>query len=235
MLIYYIRHGDPIYDPDSLTELGKRQAEAIGKRLARVDIDRIYASSSNRAILTATPLSEMSKKEITVLDWCNEGYVWGEFTVSDASGTRWLYQDEKTADVLNSDEIRKLGMEWYNHPLFKETNCGKGMKRVAAAANEFLLELGYEHDPKRHVYKAVKPNNDRIAMFAHEGFSYVFLSYIMDIPYPMFTRFVYNHTGMTVIEFDGGEYVQPKILQYSSDSHLYKENLPTRLNNGIII
>ena len=76
MLIYYIRHGDPVYDPDSLTELGKRQAEAIGKRLAGVDIGKIYASSSNRAIQTATPLSEMSKKEITVLDWCNEGYVW---------------------------------------------------------------------------------------------------------------------------------------------------------------
>ena len=30
MLIYYIRHGDPIYDPDSLTELGKRQAESPG-------------------------------------------------------------------------------------------------------------------------------------------------------------------------------------------------------------
>lgn len=34
MLFYYIRHGDPIYDPDSLTPLGKRQAEALGKRLA---------------------------------------------------------------------------------------------------------------------------------------------------------------------------------------------------------
>lgn len=235
MLIYYIRHGDPIYNPDSLTELGKRQAEAIGKRLARVDIDRIYSSSSNRAIQTATPLAEMLKKEITVLDWCNEGYAWDEFTVSDDLGTRWIYRNKKTGDILNSDEIRKLGMKWYTHPFFKETKCEKGMKRVAKAADDFIAELGYEHDCEHHVYKAINPNNERIAMFAHEGFSYAFLSHIMDIPYPMFTRFVHNHTGMTVIEFGDEEYVRPKILQYSSDSHLYKENLPTRLNNGIII
>ena len=42
MLLYYIRHGDPIYNPDQLTPLGKRQAEAIGKRLAIHGIDKIY-------------------------------------------------------------------------------------------------------------------------------------------------------------------------------------------------
>ena len=55
MLFFYIRHGDPIYDPDSLTELGKKQADAVSKRLALYGIDKIYASSSNRAIQTAKP------------------------------------------------------------------------------------------------------------------------------------------------------------------------------------
>ena len=32
MLFFYIRHGDPIYSPDSLTPLGRRQAEALGRR-----------------------------------------------------------------------------------------------------------------------------------------------------------------------------------------------------------
>ena len=35
MLLYIVRHGDPIYNPDSLTERGKLQAAALGKRLAR--------------------------------------------------------------------------------------------------------------------------------------------------------------------------------------------------------
>mgnify|MGYP002514795605 CR=1 FL=1 len=68
MLFYYIRHGDPIYDPDSLTSLGERQAEAIAKRLAIYGLDRIYASSSNRAILTAKPTCELLKKDMDYVE-----------------------------------------------------------------------------------------------------------------------------------------------------------------------
>lgn len=64
MLLFYIRHGDPIYDPDSLTPLGNRQAEAVAKRLAVYGIDEIYSSTSNRAQLTAKPTTELIKKEI---------------------------------------------------------------------------------------------------------------------------------------------------------------------------
>ena len=41
MILYYVRHGDPIYNPDSLTPLGQRQAEAVGKRLALYGIDEV--------------------------------------------------------------------------------------------------------------------------------------------------------------------------------------------------
>ena len=64
MLFFYIRHGDPIYNPDSLTPLGLEQAEAIKYRLARYGLDKIYASSSNRAMLTAKPTAELLKKEV---------------------------------------------------------------------------------------------------------------------------------------------------------------------------
>ena len=50
MLLFYVRLGDPIYDPDSLTPLGESQAEAVGKRLAFYGLDEVYASSSNRCI-----------------------------------------------------------------------------------------------------------------------------------------------------------------------------------------
>ena len=53
MLFLYLRHGDPIYDPDSLTEEGHRQAEALSKRLCKYGLDKVYASTSNRAQLTA--------------------------------------------------------------------------------------------------------------------------------------------------------------------------------------
>ena len=40
MLFIYIRHGEPIYEPDDLTELGRLQAEAVAKRLAEIGVDK---------------------------------------------------------------------------------------------------------------------------------------------------------------------------------------------------
>ena len=63
MILYYIRHGDPTYNPDQLTPLGKRQAEAVARRLSQYGLDEIYVSSSNRAQETCRPTCEILKKE----------------------------------------------------------------------------------------------------------------------------------------------------------------------------
>ena len=62
MIFYYVRHGDPIYNPDSLTPLGERQAEAVAKRLCLFGVNKIYASTSNRAILTGKPTCDIWAK-----------------------------------------------------------------------------------------------------------------------------------------------------------------------------
>lgn len=53
MTLYYVRHGDPSYNPNQLMPLGERQAETVARRLAVYGIDWIYAFPSNRAWQTA--------------------------------------------------------------------------------------------------------------------------------------------------------------------------------------
>ena len=116
MLFFYIRHGDPIYNPDMLTPLGHEQAHAVAKRLSLFGIDRIFASSSNRAKQTAEPTCKLLKKEMSICDWANEGHVWQEFTVVKENGARfWGFQDKETLNCFNSKEMRELGDLWYNH------------------------------------------------------------------------------------------------------------------------
>ena len=74
MILFYIRHGDPIYKPDQLTPLGHRQAEAVAKRLALFGVDEIYASTSTRAMQTAQPTCELLGKEPILLDWMHENH-----------------------------------------------------------------------------------------------------------------------------------------------------------------
>lgn len=238
MLFYYIRHGDPIYDPDSLTPLGKRQAEALGKRLATHGIDRIFASSSTRAIETARPTCEMVRKEMTVLDWCSETHAWRELTtVTEEGKTTWCFFHRPTMELMTSHEVRCLGREWYKHPAFAGTTYEQGMTRIQRECDALMLSLGYRHDLERNGYIVERTNNERVALFAHHGFGVAFLSCLLDIPYPEFAvRTDICHTGMTVINFQNhGGLMFPKMLEFSSDSHLYREGLPTKYGNNIYV
>ncbi len=235
MIFFYIRHGMPTYSPDALTPLGKRQAEAIGKRLAMYGVDKIFSSTSNRAYETAIPAAEMLRKEIVQLDFANEGHAWQDFAVDkNVTQKTWAFYLPEYKANFSRPDVLTMGRKWHEHPLFADTKFSSGMERIQRETDAFFASLGYEHDLENNCFEAIKPTNERVAMFAHQGFGLLFLSCILDIPYPLAaTRFDICHTGMTVIEFAGDDIVYPKVLELSSDSHLYKEGIMTGYNNGL--
>ena len=128
MLFFYIRHGDPIYSPDSLTPLGKRQAEAAAKRLALYGLDEIYSSTSERAKQTAMPTCEILKKELHTLDFANESHAWQQLTVTRDGKRTWLFSDAESRKLFVSSEVRKLGDKWYEHPELCDTRYREGIE-----------------------------------------------------------------------------------------------------------
>lgn len=236
MLLFYIRHGNPIYQPDDLTPLGHEQAKALAKRLVSYGIDEIYASPRLRAQYTAKPTAELLRKDIKTLDWADESLASAEFWVTTPEQSSWGFSHTETIKKFNSPEVRALGAEWYKHPYFEGTKFESGVKRIDSAVDDFLMSLGYRHHRESCSYEAVEPNEKRIALFAHQGVGMNILSSILDIPYPIFsTRFDTAHSSMTVIRFftakDG--YTYPRTLQLSNDSHLWREGLMTGYNNGV--
>lgn len=238
MLFFYIRHGDPIYNPDSLTPLGERQAEAVGKRLAMFGIDEIYSSTSERAKLTAKPLCELLKKDLSTLDFANEGHAWRELTCYSKAREcqTWIFFAPELKEAFHTPEMIALGHRWYEHPVFstdeyRGNNYAEGIARIQDGADSFFESLGYKRvgDGK---YKVINDTDKRVALFAHQGFGLAFLSCVLGIPYPHFTtHFDICTSGMTVIEFkEENGYAYPRVLMHSSDSHIYKEGLPTRYN-----
>ncbi|MBR4173117.1 MAG: histidine phosphatase family protein [Clostridia bacterium] len=237
MLLYYVRHGDPIYNPDTLTPLGMRQAEAVAKRLAVHGLDEIYTSTSERAKLTAQPTCEILKIEPTELDWTNESHAWRDFSLETENGKKWVFAIPEYIELFNREAVRKLGDKWYDYTKFKDTNFKDGINRIKDEADRFFEGLGYKHDRKRHLYISEKPNDKRIALFAHQGFGVLFLSSVLDVCMPQFvTHFDICHSSVTVIEFkDIGGITLPKALTMGNDSHIYAEGLPTKYNNRIYI
>lgn len=236
MLLFYIRHGDPVYSPDSLTPQGELQAAALAKRFGLYGLDRVYVSSSVRAQRTAEPTCRLLGLTPEILEWTNEKYAWRDFAPTlENEKKNWAFRIPYFVQLFNSPQIRVLGKDWASDPVFRDYPFADGIDRIQRETDAFLSDLGYDHDPNANLYTSECPNDQRVALFAHQGFGLVFLSCVLDIPYPQFaTHFDMGHTGVTAIEFQKcGDYFLPRVLELSNDSHLYREGLPTNYQNRI--
>lgn len=234
MLFFYVRHGDPIYDPDSLTPLGHEQAKALAKRFVSYGLDQIYSSPSVRAQQTAQPTCDLLKKEKTVCPWACESVAWRYFSIDASTGIHtWCFYDPAILELFRSREVRALADKWYEHPAFAKYDFAEGVKYINEQVDAFFLSLGYRHDRENCRYEIVEPKHERVALFAHQGMGIAFFSSMLDIPYPEFsTHFDFGHSSMSVINFEQkGKYVYPKVLQVSNDAHLYRDGLMSGYGN----
>ncbi len=236
MLFFYIRHGDPTYNPDCLTPRGELQAKALAKRLGMYGIDKIFTSDSTRAVQTAKPTCELLNLPHTECSWINEWHAWEKLCVFYEDGRRqYVFEDPASRRLFVSNDVQKLGYNWGEHEAFRDTTIPQCHAEVQKHSDEFFASLGYRRDPERHVYIPENHTDERVAMFAHQAIGTVFLSCVLDMPYPQYaTHFDMGHTGMTVIEFAPQEgVVIPRVLQLANDSHLYREGLPTHYQNRL--
>ena len=72
MRILLIRHADPDYEKDSLTDAGWVEAECLADRLEKEKIDFFYVSPLGRARDTASVTLRRLGREAEVLSWLRE-------------------------------------------------------------------------------------------------------------------------------------------------------------------
>lgn len=235
MLLYFIRHGDPDYSTDSLTPLGRRQAEAVAHRLAVCGVDKIYASPLGRAQQTAEPTAEMLRLPVNTEDWTSESTAWKEFTTVFPDGKRrWIFALPVT-DILTDETVNLTWDNWLDAPFLRDCAAPKeGFERIKEASDEFFARHGYEREGR--FYRVTKSSDERIAIFAHGGFGTVWLSILLGIPpHFVFPTFSIPHCGMSIFEFGGrdGDLIHPNCLALNDTGAVYADRLPLRYNNSI--
>ena len=107
--ILLVRHGEqtlttnmPMADAVDapLSELGERQAAAVGARLAELDVHSVYSSTKVRARDTAVAIAAQHDLPVTELEALGEIHLW-----------RDLPQDQGLLDSLEPDELRRIMRE----------------------------------------------------------------------------------------------------------------------------
>ncbi len=175
MRLLLIRHGDPDYTVDGLTESGKREAQLLADRIAPMTVEQYFLSPLGRARATAAPTLLKAGREALELDWLKE------FSIpihrpdrTDISPIPW---DWLPADWL-ADE-RLLSREgWRENEILKDGHVGEAYDRVVLAFDALLAEYGYERDGL--LYRARRPNQGTLVFFSHLGLSCVLLSHLLN-------------------------------------------------------
>ena len=232
MLLYIIRHGDPIYETDTLTPRGREQAEAVGIRMKKVGIDRIFTSPLGRARETAAPACRLLGLTPTVEEWAHE--IEDERLCPFPDGTR------RSITLLPSYAFRENGNIDlpYDAAFSCDHVCESGMERardyIEAHGKEFLERLGYREE--NGVYRILHPNEEKIALFCHTAFARAWLSVLLHIPlHIVWAGISITHTGVTVLEFRNYEsgFTAPRCLALSDVSHLYADGPDMLYDNRI--
>ncbi|GHU76329.1 phosphoglycerate mutase [Clostridia bacterium] len=233
MLLYIIRHGDPDYANDCLTERGKAQAAALAKRLSVHGLDHIYSSPMGRAKQTAQPTCEALNLPMHIEEWTSEATAWNELASTYPDGTfSWAFHQQNT--ILRHETNRRRD-DWYSIQAFPST-ARAGYERIIRHSDEFLSRLGYVKDGA--LYRIVKPSEERVAVFCHQGFGTTWLSYLLDIqPQLFWAGFDITHSSITILRFRNNDdgWTAPTCICLSDTSHIYAEGLPLQWCNIVDI
>ena len=175
MKLLIIRHGDPDYVHDSLTEKGEREAALLAERIAPMDIAGYYVSPLGRAQATAAHTLRRCGRSAVTLDWLHE---FDRHLILGPDGERRIAWDMLPADwtavPAYYDKER-----WMHEPVMEEAHIAEGVADVSDGLDTLLAHHGYKREGR--IYRAVRPNTDTLALFCHFGVECVMLGHLLGI------------------------------------------------------
>jgi probable phosphoglycerate mutase len=214
MKIIFVRHGDPNYKDDFLTDLGHNQAKAVSERLKNIKIDKIFSSSCGRAFQTAEHVNLYHNLEIVKLDFMRE-IIWGDPASPDYV-MPWTVSNER---VLSGVDL--FDHDWKTSTEFKGRSLVTKCNFIAENFDNLLKSFGLTREGL--YYRIEKECTETILLTSHGGSSSAVLSHIFNLPLPFVCRTICpRHTAVTEVVFNGeqGKLTSPQFEFVNDISHL---------------
>lgn len=207
MKLYIIRHGDPNYEKDCLTDLGKREAAALGKFLSGKRIDEALVSPLGRARETAE-LCLSRPAEVT--EWLREFPAklryWELPELEEACPCPWTTNFFDRArvvwDVLPAywtKDPRYFDRHgWRDTVIAAHSDMAEVYDRVIAQFDAFLAAHGYERSGE--CYRVTQSTDAAVALVCHFGIECVLLAHLLGMsPFLLWHTFMAAPSSVTVV------------------------------------
>ena len=203
MKIIFIRHGDPDYEHDSLTEKGIREAKLLAERVCQWEnVTQFYCSPLGRAQRTASYSLEKTGREAITYDWMREFSYFIDDPVTGRHGVPWDFMPRYWTNIP----------EMYDREAWKETMIYRSndallpaYREVCEGLDSLLASYGYTREGNYYVTAPDKKadsgqKEDTIVIFCHLGVTCMMLSHLLGIsPVLLLHGFFLATTSVTVL------------------------------------
>lgn len=223
MKIVFIRHAEPDYSIDSLTERGWQEADILADRIAALKADAYYCSPLGRAKDTAKESMRRLKREYTVLDWLEEFPARVKDPVTGEDRIPWNFLPSYWTEYDDLYDAEK----WFDVPIMKESHVREAYDRICRGLDSLLLEYGYRREGR--IYRTEKGSDKVIVIFCHMAMQLTALAYLTGLPVlPLWQNFFVAPTGITVVATEEREkgIASFRCKMMGDISHLYSKDEP---------
>lgn len=195
MNLYIVRHAEPDYAVDSLTEKGWREAALLGKRLAKITPASYYVSPLGRAKDTASFTLRAAQATAEEKSWLHE-FDYG-YRVSHRGHPTPIAWDVLPADWAQ-DPVYYDRERWSTGPLYRDSGIRAAFDAVGDGLDALLKMHGYVRDG--HLYRAERPNRENLILFCHFGVECVLLAHLLGLsPVPLWHFAVALPSSVTIL------------------------------------
>ncbi len=224
MRLLIVRHGDPDYSIDSLTEKGWKEAEYLSERLSKLDVKDFYVSPLGRAKDTASFTLKKMNRTAVECDWLREFDVLidrPDVTDRQKRLWDWLPQD------WTQDERFYQYDHWYENERLQQSDAKGYYDYVTGKFDKLLAEHGYVREG--HYYRVEKPNEDTLVFFCHFGLECVLLAHLIGAsPMVLWHGFCAAPSSVTTVNTEERRegIASFRISAFGDISHLYVHDEP---------
>ena len=175
MKLLIIRHGDPDYTIDSLTETGWIEAELLAERLGRLKVKEFYVSPLGRAKDTASLTLKKMGRSAVEYPWLREFAPQIQRPGQESANCVW---DWLPADWTG--EAKYFDREqWSATEIMARGQVQKEADWVIQEFDRLLVEHGYRRSGD--YYLAESANEDTLVLFCHFGVECIMLSHLLNV------------------------------------------------------
>lgn len=163
MRLIFVRHGDPDYANDNLTEKGKREVALLTKRICGwKNITAFYSSPMGRAKATGAPALKQLGREAKEFQWLQEFYYGTEypknFFKKEMAGKPTMCWDF-LPEVYYADKKYFDKDKWQLSKMMKKGKIKDHYKEVCDGIDSLLAEYGYKRN-KKGFYDVENPKHN---------------------------------------------------------------------------